>query len=118
MSAPTGGGEGLIRLSESAAQRIACLREREGEPNLMLRIAVKGGGCSGFTYEFSFEASKQDDDLAVERDGAVALIDPMSVAFLAGSEIDFVEELIGSSFLVKNPNAVSACGCGESFAVG
>ena len=118
MTGSAGGGEGLVRVSESAARRIAFLREREGDPHLMLRIAVQGGGCSGFTYQFSFEDSTQDDDLVVERDGAVVLIDPMSVAFLAGSEIDFLEELIGSSFLVKNPNAVSSCGCGESFSVG
>lgn len=110
--------QGLVRLSESAARRIAVLRDKEGDGNLMLRVAVEGGGCSGFTYKFSFEADKQDDDLMVERDGAAVLIDAMSLPFMAGSEIDFIDELMGAYFSIKNPNATASCGCGTSFSVG
>ena len=82
-----------------------------------LRVAVEGGGCSGFQYNFSFEDARQDDDLVIERDGAAVLVDSTSLELLKGSELDYVEEMVGSSFQVKNPNATSSCGCGNSFSV-
>ena len=118
MSETQGSGEALVTVSESAARRIAHLREQEGDPNLMLRVAVEGGGCSGFTYKFSFDASPQDDDLVIERESAAVLIDPISLTILAGSEIDYLDELVGSFFSVKNPNAIASCGCGASFSMG
>jgi iron-sulfur cluster assembly accessory protein len=82
-----------------------------------LRISVKGGGCSGFQYAFDVERSRAEDDVAVTRDGATVLIDPMSLEMLKGAELDFVDDLMGQSFRVKNPNAVASCGCGVSFSV-
>ncbi len=82
-----------------------------------LRVAVNGGGCSGFQYEFALTAERNDDDLAIERDGAVVLIDSVSQAYVEGSEIDFVDDLIGQSFKIKNPNAKASCGCGTSFSI-
>ena len=84
---------------------------------MMFRIAVNGGGCSGFQYEFSFDGARADDDVLIERDGARVLIDQASLEFLGGSEVDFVEGLMGSQFEIKNPNAKSSCGCGTSFSV-
>jgi iron-sulfur cluster insertion protein len=118
MGEALGGDQGLVRLSENAARRIVALRDQEGEPTLMLRIAVEGGGCSGFTYKFSFEADKHDDDVVVERDGAAVVIDAMSLPYMAGSEIDYIDELMGAYFSIKNPNATASCGCGTSFSVG
>ena len=107
-----------ITLSESAARRIGELT-RDGEyMGMMLRIAVSGGGCSGFQYAFSFDDTSNDDDRLVERDGARMLVDEVSWDYLVGSEIHFAEELIGSYFTVRNPNASSTCGCGISFSVG
>ena len=83
----------------------------------MLRLAVTGGGCSGFQYDFALDDAKQPDDLVLERDGATVLIDPVSLDFLKGAEIDFVDDLIGAMFKVNNPNATSSCGCGTSFAI-
>ena len=83
----------------------------------MLRVAVTGGGCSGFQYNFALDEVKADGDLVLEREGAVVLIDPMSLDFLRGAEIDFVDDLIGASFKIYNPNAQSSCGCGTSFSV-
>jgi iron-sulfur cluster assembly accessory protein len=83
----------------------------------MLRVSVEGGGCSGFQYKFDMERAKAEDDLVIARDGAVVLIDSMSVTYMAGSEIDFVDDLIGASFKIKNPKAVAACGCGTSFSL-
>ena len=80
-------------------------------------MAVQGGGCSGFQYGFTLDDSKQDDDLALERDGVTVLIDPVSVEYLAGAEIDYTDDLIGSAFKINNPNATSSCGCGTSFSV-
>ena len=106
-----------VSVTESAARRVAALIEKEGDPNLMLRVAVSGGGCSGFQYGFTFDDRQNDDDSVIERDGVKVLVDSMSLLYLTGSEIDFVEDLMGSSFQIKNPNATSSCGCGTSFAV-
>jgi iron-sulfur cluster assembly accessory protein len=83
----------------------------------MLRVSVEGGGCSGFQYKFDMEQAKADDDLVIARDDAVVLIDSMSVGYMAGSEIDFVDDLIGASFKIKNPKATAGCGCGTSFSL-
>ncbi len=83
----------------------------------MLRVSVEGGGCSGFQYKFDMDREKTSDDLVISRDGATVLIDPMSVNYMAGSEIDFVDDLIGASFKIKNPNATASCGCGTSFSL-
>jgi len=105
-----------VSLSPSAAKRILALSQTEGRP-LMLRVAVEGGGCSGFQYQFDLVEAAEPDDLKVERDGAAALVDEVSLELLKGSEIDFVEELAGSQFRVRNPNAKSSCGCGVSFSI-
>ena len=105
-----------VTLSETAAQRIRALSDAEGRP-LMLRVAVEGGGCSGFQYQFDLVDAAEPEDLRIERDGAVAVVDDISLALLGGSEIDFVDELVGASFRVRNPNARSSCGCGVSFSI-
>ena len=115
MNQPNHGPE--ITISESAAKRVARLIENEARAGLMLRVSVSGGGCSGFQYGFSFDDTVNDDDRTFERDGVVAVVDEVSLELLAGSEIDYVEELIGASFQVKNPQASSSCGCGASFSV-
>ena len=105
-----------ISLSPAAARRILAIGAAEGRP-LMLRVAVEGGGCSGFQYLFDLVEAGEADDLRVERDGAAALIDDVSVPFIKGSEIDFVDELAGAEFRVRNPQAKSSCGCGVSFSI-
>lgn len=105
-----------IALTAAAALRIKDVVASE-RPGAGLRVAVEGGGCSGFQYEIAVAAAPNADDLIIERDGARLFVDPISLPFLLGSEIDWVEELIGASFKVKNPNATSSCGCGVSFSV-
>jgi iron-sulfur cluster assembly protein len=105
-----------IALSASAAERIKTVVASE-PAGAGLRVAVEGGGCSGFQYEIAVAGAANSDDVVIERDGARLFVDPVSLPFLLGSEVDWVEELIGASFKVKNPNATSACGCGVSFAV-
>lgn len=105
-----------ITLTGRAAGRIKEILA--ADPGKMaLRVAVNGGGCSGFQYEFALTAERNGDDLAVERDGAMVLIDSISQGFVEGSEIDFVDDLIGQSFKVRNPNAKASCGCGTSFTI-
>jgi iron-sulfur cluster insertion protein len=106
-----------VTISESAVRQIAKLVAGEANDKLMLRIAVSGGGCSGFQYGFSLDDSRQDDDLVFERSGVTVVIDSTSLELVQGAEIDFVEELVGSSFQVRNPNAKSSCGCGNSFSI-
>ena len=108
--------EPAITLSESAAGRIRQIAEREGRP-VMLRVAVEGGGCSGFSYQLDLVEEAQEGDLKIERDGAAALVDEVSMVLLKGSEIDFVDELAGAEFTVRNPTAKSSCGCGVSFSI-
>jgi iron-sulfur cluster insertion protein len=107
----------LVSVTESAARRIAFLMQQDGSGDAALRVAVNGGGCSGFRYDFTFDDARQPDDLIIEKDGAVVLIDSMSQLYLAGAQIDFVEDVIGSSFQIQNPNASSSCGCGTSFSI-
>ena len=105
-----------VALSAAAAARIRQLGDAEGRA-LMLRVAVEGGGCSGFQYQFDLVEAGEPDDLKIERDGAAALIDEVSLPLLRGSEIDFIDELAGAEFRVRNPNAKSSCGCGVSFSI-
>lgn len=105
-----------VTLSASAAKQINAIMAKQGVERFM-RVAVEGGGCSGFQYKFDFADSPESDDIVLERDGARVLIDEMSLEFLSGSEIDYAHELIGSAFKIHNPNAVAACGCGTSFSV-
>jgi iron-sulfur cluster assembly accessory protein len=105
-----------VTISERAARRIGQILKNEGD-GAMLRISVEGGGCSGFQYKFDVDRAKAEDDLVISREEAVVLVDSASVPFLAGSELDFVDDLIGASFRVVNPNATASCGCGTSFSI-
>jgi len=106
-----------VSLSERAARRIGDLARQEGNEDLMLRLSVTGGGCSGFQYNFSFDDTVGEDDHVFTRDGRRLVVDDVSLDLLAGAEVDFVEDLMGSYFKITNPNASSSCGCGSSFAV-
>lgn len=106
-----------IRFSANAAGKVRELIEDEGDPRLKLRVFITGGGCSGFSYGFTFDDAVADDDSVIERDGVTAVVDPMSYQYLAGAEIDYKEDLAGAQFVVVNPNAASTCGCGNSFAL-
>lgn len=105
-----------VSLSPRAAAQVNKVLAKE-EPGSFLRVAVNGGGCSGFQYAFDIVKQRDSDDVVVERDGAVVLIDPVSIGFLTGSRIDFVNDLIGQSFKIDNPNATASCGCGTSFTI-
>ena len=105
-----------ITLSESAARRLQAISAAEGR-EVMLRVAVDGGGCSGFQYRFDLTGASEPEDLRVERDGATALVDDVSIPFLGGAVIDFIDELAGAEFKIRNPNARSSCGCGVSFSI-
>lgn len=105
-----------VTLSDSAVRRIAEILKTE-EPATVLRIAVEGGGCSGFQYRFDLAQDRAEDDLVLERGGARVAIDPVSLPYMEGSEIDFVDDLIGAHFKVNNPNASASCGCGTSFSI-
>ncbi|MBZ0147756.1 MAG: iron-sulfur cluster insertion protein ErpA [Pseudorhodoplanes sp.] len=107
---------GNVTVTDRATQKIAAILKHE-PAGAMLRVSVEGGGCSGFQYKFDVEREKADDDLVIARNDATVLIDPVSVGFLAGSEIDYVDDLIGASFKINNPNAKSSCGCGTSFSL-
>ncbi|MCW2573898.1 MAG: heme biosynthesis protein HemY [Frankiales bacterium] len=108
--------EAPVSVTERAAKRIATVLSKEPAGS-MLRVAVNGGGCSGFQYAFDVVQAQEDEDLVIERDGAIVLVDPVSLDFLRGSQIDFVNDLIGQSFKISNPNATASCGCGTSFSV-
>ena len=105
-----------VQLTERAALRIVEIGRNE-PANPMLRISVEGGGCSGFQYKFDLVATSDPDDIVIERAGARVLIDPTSIAYLGGSQIDFVDDLIGAAFRITNPNATASCGCGTSFSL-
>ena len=106
-----------VSMTEDAVQRLEKLIVLKKKSNLMLRVYVQGGGCSGFQYGFQFEEQKEEDDLEFERDGVKLLVDSMSFQYLMGSEIDFIDDLMGTRFVVSNPNAATTCGCGSSFAM-
>ena len=105
-----------VTVTERAARRIQEIAARD-PATPMLRIAVEGGGCSGFQYKIDLVGAREVDDVVIEKGGAQVVIDQMSMTYLAGSEIDFVDDLIGASFKIKNPNATAACGCGTSFSI-
>ncbi len=107
-----------VTLTESAARRIAQLKASENAPQSFLRLAVSGGGCSGFQYGFTFDDARTDDDLVFARDGVELVIDETSLELVKGAVLDYVEDMMGAYFQVKNPNAETSCGCGNSFSVG
>ena len=110
--------ERRIVVTENAARRIAALKTQEEAEKAFLRIAVSGGGCSGFQYGLTFDDQRNADDFVFERDGVAIIVDDVSLGLLNGAEVDFVEDLMGASFQVRNPNAASSCGCGNSFSIG
>ena len=105
-----------VTISDNAVRRIGEILKKEPD-GAMLRVSVEGGGCSGFQYKFDFDRARAADDLVLERDGAVVLIDAMSQQYMAGAEIDYVDDLIGASFKINNPVATASCGCGTSFSI-
>jgi len=105
-----------LRLTDRAARRIGEILTAEGA-GAMLRVSVSGGGCSGFQYKFDVDRTRADDDIVIARDGAVVVVDSVSVNYLAGSELDFIDDLVGSSFRIANPKATASCGCGTSFSI-
>lgn len=106
-----------VNFTDNAVNKVKTLIEEEGTPDLKLRVFVSGGGCSGFQYGFTFEESVNDDDTQVIKDTVTLLIDPMSLQYLTGAEIDYQDNVQGSQFVIKNPNAETTCGCGSSFSV-
>jgi len=107
--------EPTLLFTDAAASKVAELIREEANPNLKLRVFVQGGGCSGFQYGFTFDESVEEGDTQVSNGGVTLLIDPMSVQYLAGAEIDYREDLEGAQFVIRNPNASTTCGCGSSF---
>ena len=116
MTETTAASADTVTVTARAAKRIAEIIAGEPE-NTMLRVSVSGGGCSGFQYHFDLTNARNDDDIAIERDGTTVLVDSLSLAYMEGSEIDFVDDLIGASFQINNPNATASCGCGTSFSL-
>lgn len=106
-----------VVFTDAAADKVSELIEDESNPELMLRVFVAGGGCSGFSYGFTFDENVEDGDSQIENRGVTLLIDPMSVQYLMGAEIDYKEDLQGAQFVIRNPNATTTCGCGSSFSV-
>ena len=107
----------LLVFTEAAANKVKNLIEEENNDELKLRVFVSGGGCSGFQYGFTFDENVQDGDTKIEKNGVMLLVDPMSFQYLSGAEIDYKEDLEGSQFVIKNPNATTTCGCGSSFSI-
>lgn len=106
-----------IQLTDRAAAKVRELREEEGNPGLKLRLYITGGGCSGFSYGFTFDEQVKDDDTCIDNGDVTLLVDPLSIQYLDGSEVDYEQGLMGSRFIVQNPNATTTCGCGSSFSV-
>jgi iron-sulfur cluster insertion protein len=104
-----------FNFTDSAANKVKALIEEEGNPELKLRVFVTGGGCSGFQYGFTFDEVTNEDDMIIEKNGVTLLVDPMSMQYMMGAEVDYTEGLEGAQFVIKNPNATSTCGCGSSF---
>lgn len=109
--------EEVIKVTQNAANKVKALIKDEGNDALKLRVYVTGGGCSGFQYGFTFDEKINDGDTTVEKDGVIFLVDPMSYQYLAGSELDYKEDLQGAQFVIRNPNASTTCGCGSSFSI-
>ena len=106
-----------LQFSAAAAHKVRELIAEEGNDALKLRVYIQGGGCSGFQYGFEFDEAQGDDDLAVQTDGVTLIVDPLSLQYLMGAEVDYTESLHGAQFVIRNPNAKTTCGCGSSFAV-
>lgn len=106
-----------MTFTDSAARKVQSLIDEEGNQNLKLRVYITGGGCSGFSYGFTFDEERKEGDTEIENHGVTLLVDPMSIQYLMGSEVDYTEGLQGSQFVVRNPNATSTCGCGSSFSI-
>ena len=104
-------------VTENAAARIAFLQKKHGKEDLALRLTVLGGGCSGFQYQYDFDAESKADDMRIEKDGVYVVTDPISMNYLAGARLDYVEDLMAAAFKIDNPNAETACGCGNSFSI-
>jgi iron-sulfur cluster insertion protein len=117
MALGSSSAETMLEFSDSAVRKLKSLQAEEGNPELMLRVSVYGGGCSGFQYTFSLDEEVKPTDKTVQKDGATLIIDQKSYQYLAGSEVDFQEGLEGAMFVVNNPNATSTCGCGASFSI-
>ena len=109
--------EHALSFTDAAARKVGQLIEKEGNPELKLRVYIQGGGCSGFQYGFTFDEEIQEGDTQIANGGVVLLIDPLSVQYLTGAEIDYREDLSGAQFIIRNPNATTTCGCGSSFSV-
>ncbi|HEX7111275.1 MAG TPA: iron-sulfur cluster insertion protein ErpA [Mizugakiibacter sp.] len=109
--------ETVLRFSDAAAHKVRELIAEEGNDALKLRVYITGGGCSGFQYGFTFDEQRAEDDYAVDKDGVTLLVDPLSLQYLTGAEIDYSETLSGAQFVIHNPNARTTCGCGSSFTV-
>ena len=109
--------EPMVNFTDSAAHKVGSLIQEEGNPDLKLRVFIAGGGCSGFQYGFTFDEDVQDGDTEVENQGVKLLIDPMSIQYLLGAEIDYKDDIEGAQFIIRNPNAATTCGCGSSFSV-
>jgi iron-sulfur cluster insertion protein len=106
-----------LNFTDAAARKVGQLIDREGNPDLKLRVYIQGGGCSGFQYGFTFDEEVQEGDTQIANDGVTLLVDPLSVQYLLGAEIDYREDLSGAQFIIRNPNATTTCGCGSSFSV-
>ncbi len=104
-------------VTDAAVAKVRELIAEEGNPGLKLRVYISGGGCSGFQYGFSFDEERAEDDFAIERDGMTLVVDPLSLQYLMGAEVDYSESLSGAQFVIRNPNAKTTCGCGSSFTV-
>ncbi len=117
MSSAAVEAESPLVFTTSAASKVRQLIAEEGNPNLMLRVYVSGGGCSGFQYGFTFDENSNDGDTEVENEGVTLLVDPMSFQYLNGAEVDYIDDLEGARFVIRNPNATTTCGCGSSFGV-
>jgi len=115
--APTPPRPAPLDVTDSAARRVKRIIEAEGKPGLKLRVSVQGGGCSGFQYNFALDDQTEPDDVTIEKGGVAVVVDGMSLMYVLGSRLDFVEDLTGSYFRVSNPNATASCGCGTSFAI-
>ena len=107
--------EASLQFTQAAARKVRELMLEEGNPALKLRVYIQGGGCSGFQYGFSFDEESQEDDLAAQTDGVTLIVDPVSLQYLTGAEVDYSESLQGAQFVIRNPNAKTTCGCGSSF---
>lgn len=110
-------GAAPLNFSVAAARKVSELISEEGNDQLMLRVYISGGGCSGFQYGFTFDEDRAEDDLAIATEGVTLLVDPLSLQYLMGAEVDYSETLSGAQFMIRNPNAKTTCGCGSSFAV-